>query len=231
MLTDSDGECQPGPEVPAPSLMVTSGRISTVSFIAYGVCTHEGQTTPRPDHRPASGRRRAARRRASSSPTLPRKSPSRARSSPPARARRRTTARCSRSTSRPGTPSSSARYSGQDIKIDGEEYLIMREDEVLAVLEAPSKSALKESLHGKADCLRRELAASDSPRRERPGRRGQGHARPQGTQRRPRQEVRLPDDHQGRRHRRQGDRAEGSAREHGRADGARSRQQDVGHRR
>ena len=40
-----------------------------------------------------------------------------------------------------------------------------------------------------------------------------------------------PDDHQGRRHRRQGDRAEGSAREHGRADGARSRQQDVRHRR
>ena len=28
------------------------------------------------------------------------------------------------------------KYSGQDMKIDGEEYLIMREDEVLAVLEA-----------------------------------------------------------------------------------------------
>ena len=28
------------------------------------------------------------------------------------------------------------KYSGQDIKIDGEEYLIMREDEVLGVLEA-----------------------------------------------------------------------------------------------
>ena len=28
------------------------------------------------------------------------------------------------------------KYSGQDIKIDGEEYIIMREDEVLAVLEA-----------------------------------------------------------------------------------------------
>jgi chaperonin GroES len=27
------------------------------------------------------------------------------------------------------------KYSGQDIKIDGDEYLIMREDEVLAVLE------------------------------------------------------------------------------------------------
>jgi chaperonin GroES len=28
------------------------------------------------------------------------------------------------------------KYSGQDIKIDGDEFLIMREDEVLAVLEA-----------------------------------------------------------------------------------------------
>jgi chaperonin GroES len=31
------------------------------------------------------------------------------------------------------------KYSGQEIKIDGEEYLIMREDEVLAVLEAKGK--------------------------------------------------------------------------------------------
>jgi len=28
------------------------------------------------------------------------------------------------------------KYSGQDIKLDGEEYLIMREDEVLAVLDS-----------------------------------------------------------------------------------------------
>ena len=28
------------------------------------------------------------------------------------------------------------KYSGQEIKLDGEEYLIMREDEVLAVLDA-----------------------------------------------------------------------------------------------
>ncbi len=35
-----------------------------------------------------------------------------------------------------------------------------------------------------------------------------------------------PHHHQGRRDRRQGNRTEGSAREHGRADGARSRQQD-----
>ena len=31
------------------------------------------------------------------------------------------------------------KYSGQDIKIDGEEYLIMREDEVLAVLGSKGK--------------------------------------------------------------------------------------------
>jgi chaperonin GroES len=31
------------------------------------------------------------------------------------------------------------KYSGQEIKLDGEEYLIMREDEVLAVLETAEK--------------------------------------------------------------------------------------------
>jgi len=33
------------------------------------------------------------------------------------------------------------KYSGSDIKIDGEEYLILREDEVLGVIEGTSKSA------------------------------------------------------------------------------------------
>ncbi len=32
------------------------------------------------------------------------------------------------------------KYSGQEIKLDGEEYLIMREDEVLAVLEGAAKT-------------------------------------------------------------------------------------------
>jgi chaperonin GroES len=32
------------------------------------------------------------------------------------------------------------KYSGQEIKLDGEEYLIMREDEVLAVLDGSSDS-------------------------------------------------------------------------------------------
>ena len=31
------------------------------------------------------------------------------------------------------------KYSGQEIKLDGEEYLIMREDEVLAVIEDSDK--------------------------------------------------------------------------------------------
>ena len=31
------------------------------------------------------------------------------------------------------------KYSGQEIKIEGEEFLIMREDEVLAVIETPKK--------------------------------------------------------------------------------------------
>jgi len=33
------------------------------------------------------------------------------------------------------------KYSGSDIKLDGNEYLIMREDEVLAVLEGGAKNA------------------------------------------------------------------------------------------
>jgi chaperonin GroES len=35
------------------------------------------------------------------------------------------------------------KYSGQEIKLDGEEYLIMREDEVLAVLDAAAGSKSK----------------------------------------------------------------------------------------
>jgi chaperonin GroES len=33
------------------------------------------------------------------------------------------------------------KYSGNEIKIDGEEYVIMREDEVLGILEGASKAA------------------------------------------------------------------------------------------
>jgi chaperonin GroES len=37
------------------------------------------------------------------------------------------------------------KYSGSDIKIDGEEYMIMREDEVLGIMDAQPKAAKKAS--------------------------------------------------------------------------------------
>ena len=37
------------------------------------------------------------------------------------------------------------KYSGSDIKMDGEEYLIMREDEVLGILDAKPVEAKKAS--------------------------------------------------------------------------------------
>ena len=37
------------------------------------------------------------------------------------------------------------KYSGNDIKLDGEEYMIMREDEVLGILDAQPKVAKKAS--------------------------------------------------------------------------------------
>jgi chaperonin GroES len=42
---------------------------------------------------------------------------------------------------KPGDRILYGKYSGSDIKIDGEEFLIMREDEVLGVLETGSKKA------------------------------------------------------------------------------------------
>ena len=37
------------------------------------------------------------------------------------------------------------KYSGSDIKLDADEYLIMREDEVLGILDAAPKAAKKAS--------------------------------------------------------------------------------------
>src|SRR5690242_20022686 len=46
---------------------------------------------------------------------------------------------------KPGDRILFGKYSGSDIKIDAQEYLIMREDEVLGVLEAQPKVAKKAS--------------------------------------------------------------------------------------
>ena len=79
--------------------------------------------------------------------------------------------------------------------------------------------------------VRRERPRADAARRGHPGRRGEGHARPEGPQRGARQELRRAADHQGRRDRRQGDRARRQVREHGRADGARGGLEDQRRRR
>ena len=124
------------------------------------------------------------------------------------------------------------KYSGQEIKLDGEEFLIMREDEVLAVIEdgdTKKEEVGDGDIDGKTDCVRRAVAPGDPARRQPAGRRGKGHARPEGPQRRPRQEIRIADHHQGRRDGGEGNRPQGPAREHGRADGPRSREQDLGH--
>src|SRR5579859_3069667 len=46
---------------------------------------------------------------------------------------------------KPGDRILFGKYSGSDIKLDGDEYLIMREDEVLGVLDAAPKAAKKAS--------------------------------------------------------------------------------------
>ena len=140
------------------------------------------------------------------------------------------------------------KWSGTEVKIDGEDLLIMKESDIMGVVEArprrprrpPDGVALPRNLpdiqelttHG---CQRRKVlhrrARPDAARRRHPRQRGEGHARSQGPQRRHRQVVRRPAHHQGRRDRRQGDRARRQVREHGRADGARSRLEDERRRR
>ena len=46
---------------------------------------------------------------------------------------------------RPGNVILFGKYSGQDIKIDGEDYLIVKEDEVLAVIETDATHQEKKS--------------------------------------------------------------------------------------
>jgi chaperonin GroES len=46
---------------------------------------------------------------------------------------------------RPGNVILFGKYSGQDIKIDGEDYLIVKEDEVLAVIDTDPRQQEKQS--------------------------------------------------------------------------------------
>ena len=161
------------------------------------------------------------------------------------------------------------KWSGTEVKIDGVELLIMKESDIMGVLDEPaarkrrprnhqvdprpeerrkrpSRRARAERSFGphpsrrglrsllrmrlterrkftngcQGSQIRRRRARPHAARRRHSRQRGESDARPQGPQRRARQVVRRSPHHQGRRHRRQGDRARGQVREHGRADGA-----------
>ncbi len=91
----------------------------------------------------------------------------------------------------------------------------------------PTHSYIPEGLPvGQADHLRRDRSSLPEAGHRPPRRRGPGDDRPQGPQRRPRQEVRFPHDHQRRRHDRSRHRARGPVREHGRAAPQGGRDQD-----
>ena len=93
-----------------------------------------------------------------------------------------------------------SKYGGTEIKVDGEELLVLRESDVLAKV---AVSLRRTETHGSQGTeVRRGGAQGPRGRRRRGRQRRQGHARPQGPLRRPRQEVRRPDDHQRRRHHR-----------------------------
>src|SRR5437660_10099430 len=66
------------------------------------------------------------------------------------------------------------KYSGQEIKLEGEEYLIMREDEALGVTEGAVAQKKKEETrtNGKTDYLRRALTSGRATRNQPAGRRG-----------------------------------------------------------
>ena len=90
----------------------------------------------------------------------------------------------------------------------------------------PASTSRRDTRLGQATHLRRDRSSLAQARHRPPRRRRQGHDRPQGPQRRARQEVRLADDHQRRRDDRPRHRARGPVREHGRAAPQGSRDQD-----
>ena len=111
-----------------------------------------------------------------------------------------------------------SKYGGTEVKYGGDDYLILSARDVLAVvssnapvgrvLRAPRPRAADPiHLMKEASCSRSWSSTRRTPlpgaRRRRAGRRGEGDARAQGPQRRPRQEVGRAHDHQRRRDDRQ----------------------------
>ena len=138
------------------------------------------------------------------------------------------------------------KWSGTEVRIDGEDLLIMKESDIMGVVEGlspPSARPPDPAVNSYQPRLEAQPMAAKDVRFSTDARdrmlRGvdiltqcrEGDARSEGPQRRARQVLRRAAHHQGRRHRRQGDRARRQVREHGRADGARSRLEDQRRRR
>ena len=97
------------------------------------------------------------------------------------------------------------KYSGTEVKLDGEDRLIIREDDILGVLERATARCdrrpvatfhedfiITRSPNGsERNRLHRAGAQSNPCGRQRPRQRGEGHPRSQGPQRRHREELRL----------------------------------------
>ena len=93
---------------------------------------------------------------------------------------------------KPGDRVLFGKYAGNEVKIDGEEHLMLREEDILGSHREVSRSAAatsRGSTHGsERHRLHREGTRADPRGRQQARRRGEGHARPQGAQRRHRED-------------------------------------------
>ena len=96
-----------------------------------------------------------------------------------------------------------------------------------AASSSPTPPEREDHSHGQDHPLQRRRAPAPAAGRRHPRRHGQGDARAEGPQRRPRAPHRRADDHERRRHDRARDRALRPVPEHGRAARARGRRQDL----
>ena len=136
-----------------------------------------------------------------------------------------------------------SKYGGTEVKVEGEEYLILSARDVLAVLgkyptseraraREPLRHAPRRRRHGSQVAeVQRGGAALARGRRRQARRRGRDHARAQGPQRGPRQEVGRAHHHERRCDDRQGGGARGPVGEHGRPAQQGGRHQDQRRRR
>jgi chaperonin GroES len=94
---------------------------------------HDRILTP---HGPPRRKRRKTARAASSSPTPPRKSRRKAKSSPSARRTQRANGEITALDVKAGDRVLFGKWSGTEVKIDGEDLLIMKESDIMGIIEA-----------------------------------------------------------------------------------------------